>query len=218
MRQMVAILTWLIVGACSSPESGIEAGPAPAPTGPSIERAVDPVSGITSVVLTPAPVQTHGPSDLGVRSFSVGAQYASRPLDGEATRDAFGLVFIAVANHATPIFERDRRLLLDIDGQLYTSVRNPSGLHSLYGARRTGAGIEERIVIPVGPDVLHSLARAERVKGRLGSWVMFELAGDRLEPFSRLSGTLPAGSGNTTGARQAVGDRISAAPIGTESK
>jgi hypothetical protein len=139
-------------------------------------------------------------------------------LAGQATRDAFGLVFVAVADHSTPIFERDRRLLLDIDGQLYTSVQNPSGLHSLYGARHTEAGIEERVVIPVGPDVLHSLARAERVKGRLGSWVMFELAGDRLEPFSELSRSLPAGSGDTAGAAREAGDRISVPPIGPGSE
>jgi hypothetical protein len=201
----------MAVGACSSPESGLDVVARPIPGGSSIERAVDPVSGVTSIVLTPSPVQTLGPSDLGMKSLSVGAQYASRPLDGQATRDAFGLVFVAVADHATPIFERDRRLLLDIDGQLYTSVKNPSGLHSLYGARHTDAGIEERLVIPVGSDVLHSLAHAERVKGRLGSWVMFELAGERLEAFSELSRSLPAGSGAADDAPQA-GDRTSVSP------
>lgn len=191
MRLTAGLLTWLVAAGCASSNPSPEAGAEPAPASSSIERAVDPVSGVTSVVLTPSPVRTLGPSDLGMRSLSVGAQYASRPLADETTREAFGLLFVTVTDRSRPIFERDRRLLLDIDGQLFTNVENPAGLNSLYGAHQTERGIEEHVVVPVGADVIRSLAAAESVKGRLGSWVMFELEGERLEGFSEMSRLLP---------------------------
>lgn len=215
MGRSAGALTLLILGACASPEPRSQSvDPAP-PARSSIERATDPASGVTSVVLTPSPVPTLGPSDLHVRSLSVGAQFASRPLPGKQTRDAYGLVFVTVANQSRPIFERDRRLLLDIDGQLFTSVQNPAGLNSLYGAHQTEAGIEERIVIPVGAAVIHSLADAGRVKGRLGSWVMFELEGDRLQRFSELSRLLPPQTRGTSEPAPDTGDRTGVAPIGS---
>ncbi len=185
MRTIAVLIACLVVGACASPLGDSGASP-PAPSGGMIERAVNRATGLTSIVVSPSPVDLGGSPRQDGLSLSIGAHYAARSGPDRDPQEVFALLFVASAERMSPIFAVDRRLLLDIDGHLFTSTGSAAGRVGLYGSRTTETGIRERVFVPISREIIRRLAEAEHVRGRLGSWVTFELAPEQLLPFRSL--------------------------------
>ena len=186
MRTTAVLITCLGLGACAS-QSSHRGLATPIRSGGAIERAVDPATGLTSIVVSPSPVDLGGSARQDGLSLSVGAHYAARSASDRDPQEVFALLFVAATDGASPVFEGDRRLLLDIDGQLFTSTRSAAGRVGLYGSKATETGVRERVLVPVSSDIIQRLAEAKRVRGRLGSWVTFELTPEQLVPFRSLN-------------------------------
>ncbi len=86
------------------------------------------------------------------------------------------LVIQAARDSMEPMLARNRRVLLDVDGEIILIAQHPDP--DLYSYRIVGGGYLETVIVPVNLEVLERLSRAEHVTGRLGPWITFGLSED----------------------------------------
>lgn len=92
------------------------------------------------------------------------------------------LVIQAVRDSMEPMLARNRRILLDADGEIMVTGHHPDP--TLYSYRTLGGSYLETVIVPVSLEVVERLSTAERVSGRLGPWIRFGLSGDFADRFA----------------------------------
>ena len=159
------------------------AGCASAPAQPKGLRAVEHVrSGAEGLALTPLRVD-----DCSLRGVPghvrlyLGAMFTS--LEGSAPPyGGVSLVIQAARDSLEPMLALNRRILLDVDGDIMVIGQHPDP--ALYSYRTLGGGYLETVIVPVSMEMVRKLSTAERVTGRLGPWITFGLSEDFADRFA----------------------------------
>ena len=111
----------------------------------------------------------------------LGAMFTA-PEDGDSSYGRVSLVIRAARDFMEPMLARNRRILLDVDGEILVIGQHPDP--ALYSYRLMGGGYLETVIVPVNLEVLERLSRAEHVTGRLGPWINFGLSEDFADGFA----------------------------------
>ncbi len=111
----------------------------------------------------------------------LGAMFTS-PERSDRPYGTVSLVIQAARDTMEPMLARNRRVLLDVDGEIILIAQHPDP--NLYSYRVVGGGYLETVIVPVNLEVLERLSRAEHVTGRLGPWINFGLSKDFARGFA----------------------------------
>lgn len=173
--------------------SGCATSPAPdGPGGTSFPTSIREYSSgqLRFVSLEPLPVgETPTIHDRSVM-LDVGALYAG-PREADEGEHTLALVLRSVTRGSGPILTSGRDLLLDVDGTWVAGNPEPGG-HT-YQVEGTARGISETVMVPVTPDLLRQVARADVVRGRLGPWFSFVLPPSQRAALGRILDEIPEG-------------------------
>ena len=158
-------------------------GCASAPAQPMDLRAVEHVR-FDAEGLSLTPIRVEDCSLRGVPGnvrLYLGAIFTS-PERSDRPHATVSLVIQAARDSMEPMLARNRRVLLDVDGEIILIAQHPDP--ALYSYRIMGGGYLETVIVPVNLEVLERLSRAERVTGRLGPWINFGLSEDFAGEFA----------------------------------
>lgn len=125
----------------------------------------------------------HAASELEVGAFFARFEQASGPVDQLA------LMIEVQGTDAPGLLAKSRQLLLEVDGELF--VGEPGSTANSFRVDLVGDDPRATVVIPISPQLLHHLATAEVVRGRLGLWATFTVPASSRRRFRALLEALP---------------------------
>lgn len=158
-------------------------GCASAPAQPTVRGANDHVRFVAEgLSLTPLRVE-----DCSLRGVPghvrlyLGAMFTALE-DRDSPYGRVSLVIRAARDSMEPMLARNRRVLLDVDGEILVIGHHPDP--ALYSYRTLGGGYIETVIVPVSLEVLERLSTAEHISGRFGPWITFGLSEDFADGFA----------------------------------
>ena len=144
-----------------------------------------------SVTLLPQRLESS--SSLGETSgprLYVGGVVWFRNGNGADPFNRVALVILAASDSIQPVLHESRQLLLDIDGEFF--LTHPMPDPHLYTFRPTRLGYTETVIVPIDRKLLTLMAQAERVRGRVGHWLAFDLQPEVIARLNDLLTALPS--------------------------
>lgn len=185
-RSLVLLISPALLAGCLSSAEFVE-GPVPSRSAPVREYSQD---GLRFVSLDPVDV---GPAATlqGTVTLFVGALYVGS-MDAVGGEHTLALVLRSVNKGGVPILTSGSDLLLEVDGTYVTSNPGPGG-HT-YQIQGTEGGVTETVMVPLDPDMMVQLAKAETVRGRLGPWFSFVLPPSQRATLTEILPELPSGA------------------------
>lgn len=151
-------------------------------------RWVETRSDVRTLVVSPnrvGKVARPGEKSAGLAIGSFFARYRSP----NGPVDQLALMVVLEGEYATHVLQSGMSLLLEIDGEFF---QGEPGLGSNNVHWDPADGGRATLAIPISPELLHSLATAELVRGRIGAYGGFDFPESKRERLGDVLAGIPA--------------------------